>query len=52
MKITFSSKLSTFVVRAPEGTLISLSAPPAELGDGVYAVGDSGNAFAILRKIL
>ena len=42
MKITFSSKLSTFVVRAPEGTLISLSAPPTELGDGVYAVGDSG----------
>lgn len=42
MKITFSSMLSTFVVHAPEGTLVSLSATPTEIGDGVYAVGDSG----------
>ena len=42
MKITFSSMLSTFVVHALEGTLVSLSATPTEIGDGVYAVGDSG----------
>ena len=42
MKITFSNTHNAFQVIAPKGTLISLSATPTALADGVYVIGDEG----------
>lgn len=42
MKVTFSSTHNAFQVIAPKGTLISLSATPTALADGVYVIGDEG----------
>lgn len=42
MKVIFSSIHSAFQVKAPAGTLVSLSFEPTEIVDGVYVVDDSG----------
>ena len=42
MKVTFSSTHSAFSVKAPAGTLVSLTGTPAEAVDGVYTIGDEG----------
>lgn len=42
MKVTFSSTHSAFSVKAPAGTLISLTGTPTEAVDGVYTIGDEG----------
>lgn len=42
MKVTFSATHSVFAVKAPKDTLVSLSATPTQVEDGVYKIGDSG----------
>ena len=42
MKITFSSTNNAFSVKAPKGTLVSLTGTPVEQGDGIYTIGDDG----------
>jgi hypothetical protein len=42
MKVTFSSTHNAFGVKAPKGTLVSLTATPTQAGDGVYTIGDEG----------
>jgi hypothetical protein len=42
MKITFSSTHNAWSVKAPKGTLISLTEEPTVIKDGVYVVGDDG----------
>ena len=42
MKITFSSTHNAWSVKAPKGTLISLTGEPTVIKDGVYTVGDDG----------
>jgi hypothetical protein len=42
MKVTFSSTHSAFSIKAPAGTLVSLTGTPTEVVDGVYTIGDEG----------
>ena len=43
MKITFTSTHNAWSVKAPKGTLISLTGEPTVIKDGVYVVGDDGS---------
>lgn len=42
MTVVFSDKYSAFQVKAPKGTMISLTGEPTAVDDGVYVVGDEG----------
>lgn len=42
MKVTFSSTHSAWSVKAPSGTLVSLTGTPSQAADGIYTIGDEG----------
>ena len=43
MKVTFDNAYSAFQVIAPKGTMISYTATPTAIADGVYVIGDEGS---------
>ena len=43
MKVTFDNAYSSFQVIAPKGTMISYTATPTAIADGVYVIGDEGS---------